>query len=227
MRETAQDAARWLRRNGVLTLAYLLVGLVYTALLYLSFNGIADYTNAHHFFPEPWGGYAMAVVLECSILFAFLVFRRSPIFAGLMLATFAFGSYWLQRLHGELVAHGPGSLHPNLVTAIVPFSLVVMGIALHAIRPKTNDTERTFAVTNREEQTTTTVERVHERERVTDRERRTITGQAAVMELLRKAGGPDTLTTKELVAATSVSDRTVRLARRKLREESDGEPRES
>jgi hypothetical protein len=222
MRQALAASGRWLHSHGTLSLAYLLVGLVYTALFYLSFNGIADYTNAHHFFPEPMGGYAMAVVLECSILFAFLVFRRSPIFAGTMLGVFAAVSYWLQRLHGEYVEHGRQVLHPNLITVIVPFALVVMGIALHRIRPAEPPAAvpmLAVASSTPDEETTATLTRTETREQVTRQVRQSVTAKAAALEMLRS--DPE-LPTAAITGALGISERTVRNARAVLKAEANG-----
>jgi hypothetical protein len=108
--------------------ADLLAALVYGCLAYLSFNALADYANGHHLFPEPWGGYAFAIAIDGSVLYAFISFRRAPWLAGLLLVTGATATYTLQRWHAEKHQHA------LVVAGVVPGLMVLVTFAWHRIR---------------------------------------------------------------------------------------------
>ena len=108
--------------------ADLLAALVYGCLAYLSFNALADYANGHHLFPEPWGGYAFAVAIDGSVLYAFISFRRAQVMAGVLLVTGAAATYMLQRWHAQ------DADHPLVVAGVVPGLMILVTFAWHRIR---------------------------------------------------------------------------------------------
>jgi len=114
--------------------ADLLAALVYGCLAYLSFNALADYANGHHLFPEPWGGYAFAVAIDGSVLYAFISFRRAQVMAGVLLVTGAAATYMLQRWHAQDAAH------PLVVAGVVPGLMILVTFAWHRIREHGPDT---------------------------------------------------------------------------------------
>lgn len=124
-------AGRWLFAQR----ASVLLALVYTCVAYLGFSAVSDYTNRHHLFPYPWGGYAMAIFVDGMLLFAFISFRKAPRLAGLLLLAAAVTTYTLQRWHAELVAGAQHAWHPLILAGIVPGGLVLATWAWHHIRP--------------------------------------------------------------------------------------------
>jgi hypothetical protein len=108
--------------------ADLLAALVYGCLAYLSFNALADYANAHALFPEPGGGWAFAVAVDGTVLYAFISFKRAPWVAGLLLVSGAAATYTLQRWHAQ------GALHPLMVAGVVPGAMILVTFAWHRIR---------------------------------------------------------------------------------------------
>jgi hypothetical protein len=116
--------ARWLFAHR----ADLLAALVYGCLAYLSFNALADYANAHALFPLPYGGWAFAVAIDGSVLYAFISFKRAPWLAGILLVSGAAATYTLQRWHAQ------GALHPLMVAGVVPALMVLVTFAWHRIK---------------------------------------------------------------------------------------------
>lgn len=108
--------------------ADLLAAMVYLCLAYLSFNALADYANGHHLFPEPWGGYAFAVAIDGSVLYAFISFRRAQVMAGVLLVAGALSTYMLQRWHAQ------DAPHPLVVAGVVPGLMILVTFAWHRIR---------------------------------------------------------------------------------------------
>lgn len=123
-RRRVHHLARWLFDHR----ADLLAALVYGCLAYLSFNALADYANAHHLFPQPYGGWAFAVAIDGSVLYAFVSFKRAPWLAGALLVSGAAATYTLQRWHAQ------GALHPLMVAGVVPSLMVLVTFAWHRIR---------------------------------------------------------------------------------------------
>lgn len=116
--------------------ADLLAALVYGCLVYLSFNALADYANAHRLpngrplFPHPYGGWALAVAIDGAVLYAFISFKRAPWLAGLLLVSGAATTYTLQRWHAE------GHRHPLVVAGVVPGAMILVTFAWHRIRSR-------------------------------------------------------------------------------------------
>lgn len=108
--------------------ADLLAALVYGCLAYLSFSALSDYANAHHLFPAPGGGWALAVAVDGSVLYAFISFKRAPWLAGILLVSGAATTYFLQRWHAQ------GALHPLVVAGVVPSLMVLVTVAWHRIK---------------------------------------------------------------------------------------------
>jgi hypothetical protein len=113
--------------------ADLLAALVYLCLAYLSFNALADYANGHHLFPQPYGGWAFAVAVDGSVLYAFISFKRAPWMAGVLLLVGATTTYLLQRWHAEQAPH------PLIVAGVVPGLMVLVTLAWHLIRELGDD----------------------------------------------------------------------------------------
>jgi hypothetical protein len=113
--------------------ADLLAALVYLCLAFLSFNALAEYANSHHLFPEPWGGWAFAVAVDGSVLYAFISFKRAPWMAGVLLLVGATTTYLLQRWHAEQAPH------PLIVAGVVPGLMVLVTLAWHLIRELGDD----------------------------------------------------------------------------------------
>ena len=114
--------------------ADVLAAVVYGCLAFLSFSALAGYTNAHTLpngdplFPDPWGGYALAVAVDGAVLYAFISFQRAPWLAGLLLVSGAAATYTLQRWHAQ------GALHPLMIAGVVPGAMVLVTFAWHRIR---------------------------------------------------------------------------------------------
>jgi hypothetical protein len=113
--------------------ADLLAALVYLCLAYLSFNALADYANGHGLFPQPYGGWAFAVAVDGSVLYAFISFKRAPWMAGVLLLVGATTTYLLQRWHAEQAPH------PLIVAGVVPGLMVLVTLAWHLIRELADD----------------------------------------------------------------------------------------
>jgi hypothetical protein len=113
--------------------ADLLAALVYLCLAYLSFNALADYANGHHLFPQPYGGWAFAVAVDGSVLYAFISFKRAPWMAGVLLLVGAATTYFLQRWHAQ------DADHPLIVAGVVPGLMVLVTLAWHLIRELGDD----------------------------------------------------------------------------------------
>jgi hypothetical protein len=113
--------------------ADLLAALVYLCLAFLSFNALAEYANSHHLFPEPWGGWAFAVAVDGTVLYAFITFRRARLMAGTLLVAGAVTTYMLQRWHAEQAPH------PLIVAGVVPGLMVLVTLAWHLIRDVSQD----------------------------------------------------------------------------------------
>ena len=113
--------------------ADLLAALIYACLAALSFSALANYTSAHTLpngepmFPW-WGGAALAIAVDGSVLYAFISFKRAPWLAGALLASGAVATYMLQRWHAQ------GALHPLWVAGVVPALMVLVTVAWHRIR---------------------------------------------------------------------------------------------
>lgn len=108
--------------------ADLLAALVYGCLAFLSFSALSDYANAHHLFPLPYGGWAFAVAIDGSVLYAFISFKRAPWLAGTLLVSGAAATYTLQRWHAQ------GAPHPLMVAGVVPALMVLVTFAWHRIK---------------------------------------------------------------------------------------------
>jgi hypothetical protein len=110
----------------------------------MAYNALSEYTNLHGLFPRPWGGLAMAVVIEGTLLFSFITFRRAPRMAGLLLVASAVTTYTLQRWHAEVLSGKTTAMHPLIVAGIVPAAMVLTTWAWHLIRePETTAEDRT------------------------------------------------------------------------------------
>ena len=116
--------------------ANVLLGLVYTCVVFMAYSAIASYTNLHRLFPQPWGGLAMAVAVEGTLLFAFITFRKAPRVAGVLLGFAAVTTYTLQRWHAEVLDGHTQAMHPLVVAGIVPAAMVLTTWAWHLIRPE-------------------------------------------------------------------------------------------
>ena len=108
--------------------ADLLAALVYGCLAFLSFSALSDYANAHALFPLPYGGWAFAVAVDMTVLYAFISFKRAPWLAGTLLVSGAASTYTLQRWHAQ------GALHPLMVAGIVPALMVLITFTWHRIK---------------------------------------------------------------------------------------------
>jgi hypothetical protein len=123
-RRRVPNLTRWLFDHR----ADLLAALVYGCLAYLSFNALAEYANTHRLFPLPYGGWAFAVAIDMTVLFAFISFKRAPWLAGILLVSGAASTYTLQRWHAE------GALHPLMVAGVVPGLMVLITFTWHRIK---------------------------------------------------------------------------------------------
>jgi hypothetical protein len=204
---------RSVRRHRADLLAYVLIG----CWSYLSFNALSEYTDMHGLFPRPWGGRAMAVAVDGTVLYAYLSFRRGQwlrnIMAGVLLCFGATTTYLFQRWHAEVIGGNPSEMHPLIIAGVVPAAVVLVTFAWHLIRYE--PTEPAAPAPGDSSSPRTAMPEVEpQAPKVQERERGVLTGRALVEHIIRAEGDPGT---SELVRRAGVTDRTVRTARANVR----------
>jgi hypothetical protein len=156
----------------------------------------------------------MAAVVELGVIVSFLLFRRAPWVAGLMLVTFASCSYVLQKLHAEHVNH------PLFISGIVPAALVLGGIALHLIKPP--KTEPAAPAQGDSASPRTAMPKLAPEPREVETRTPAKAGNGALSGGQKAAliiGENPALSNAEVASRAGVTDRTVRTVRAKMREE--------